>query len=386
MTKKFPGKIKFCSDRWTLADRANLSIIWIKSGLVEFLRWRNLKPGHEQISVFYGYDRLASSSEKVFGGIVKIQDLQNIFPNDPANPKILYLVSSALPYFPVRMARMAKNSGVKLVINQNGVAYPGWFGDGWEQENKSAKQLIHMADYVVYQSKFCKKSADRFLGRPENDQCEILYNPVDTSIFQPFSTDRHPDGKIILLLAGSHWSPYRVTVALETLRIIRKKHNSVHLRIAGRFCWLDSEEEARREVLAYAQKNEVSEYIELTGPYSQQEAPELLNQSSLLLHTKFNDPCPRLVVEAMACGLPVVYSATGGVPELVGDEAGVGVRGPLDWEKDYPPDAAELAEAVDRVIADYGNYSRAARSRAVQKLDVWFWLKRHEEIFKQVLE
>ena len=49
---------------------------------------------------------------------------------------------------------------------------------------------------------------------------------------------------------------------------------------------------------------------------------ELMRRAHLLLHTKVKDPCPSAVIEAMACGLPVVYPASGGTVELVGDEAG----------------------------------------------------------------
>jgi len=111
----------------------------------------------------------------------------------------------------------------------------------------------------------------------------------------------------------------------------------------------------------------------------------VMNRSSILLHTKYNDPCPRLVVEAMACGLPIVFSATGGVSELVGEKAGVGVPGPLDWEHDHPPDCGGLVTAIGEVVADLEQYSKAARSRAAQNFDVGPWLDRHGEIFQNTL-
>ncbi len=85
----------------------------------------------------------------------------------------------------------------------------------------------------------------------------------------------------------------------------------------------------------------------MLGEYAQRDAPAIFRQAHVLLHTKVNDPCPTLVLEAMACGLPVVYPRSGGTVELVGDEAGVGVPHPDGFERDEPPPPEALAEAVE---------------------------------------
>jgi len=139
------------------------------------------------------------------------------------------------------------------------------------------------------------------------------------------------------------------------------------------------------EVWGLARHLAVAERVAYLGPYTQEEAPALFQKHHILLHTKYNDPCPRLVVEAMACGLPVVYSASGGVPELVGDEGGVACPVPCDFERDHPPEPAVLATAVEAVAKDLPHFSLRARERAVRHFDVRPWLDRHEEIFFHVL-
>ena len=109
--------------------------------------------------------------------------------------------------------------------------------------------------------------------------------------------------------------------------------------------------------------------VDLVGRYSQRDAPDVMRRAHLLLHTKVKDPCPSVVIEAMASGLPVVYPASGGTLELVGEEAGIGVPHPDRWERDEPPAPEEIAgrrrpgcSTTDRRIA------AAARSRAVEQL------------------
>lgn len=370
-----------------LLDMINLCYIWFKSYPALRKTWI-CKSGRSgvPVRVNYGFENVPGPDEHVFGGLVKLQDLNNEFPHIKEFPDILYLVSSALPYFPERLARMAQKAGAKIVVNQNGVAYPGWFGKGWQRQNKSMAYLHAMADYVFYQSEFCKLSAERFLGSRRNPASEILYNPVDTQFFYPFSKAEPSEKDIILLLSGSHWTQYRVNAALEALQKVRLHDKRFCLKIAGRFCWHSDGQEAEREVKTYAKKLGVVDHVTFTGAYTQEQAPFLLNSCSILLHTKYNDPCPRLVVEAMACGLPVVYSATGGVPELVGKDGGIGVEGQLDWEEDHPPDPQLLAEAILQINKEFGYHSTAARQRAVERFDSKPWLSRHREVFSSLKE
>jgi glycosyltransferase involved in cell wall biosynthesis len=88
----------------------------------------------------------------------------------------------------------------------------------------------------------------------------------------------------------------------------------------------------------------------------------------------------------MACGLPVVYSKTGGTPELVGEEAGCGVYSELNWHVPQPPDANALSEAVLQLSGRLAEAGHAARQRAVERFDMVNWVKRQERVFYRLLE
>ena len=70
------------------------------------------------------------------------------------------------------------------------------------------------------------------------------------------------------------------------------------------------------------------------------------------------------VAEALACGLPVVATTTGAIPELVGDDAGLLV--PVG-------DTPELVEALSRVLGDAGLRARLAEGarRVRDRLPTW---------------
>ncbi len=356
----------------------HLSWLYAHRLMAETRRWQGGRavPG-DQLRVFYGHERIPGRNERSGGAMIKFQDLSDRFPNTLNQPNILYLVTSALPMFPEVIVRFAKRHGASLVVNQNGVAYPGWHGPGWEKSNLATRYLLQQADHVVYQSSFCKESADRFAGSCRGPW-EILANPVDTEVFVPAAI---PPPGLRILLAGSHQHWYRVRTALDALARIP----DARLTIAGRLTFHPEEKRCLDEVKVHSDQLGITERVEFSGPYTQEAAPDLFRNHHILLHTKYNDPCPRLVVEAMACGVPVVYSASGGVPELVGDKAGVGCETVCDYEEDHPPDPSALALAVSKVAAELPRFSQQARQRAVNRFDVRPWLDRHEEIFSGLL-
>jgi glycosyltransferase involved in cell wall biosynthesis len=321
------------------------------------------------VRIFYGHDQVPRPGEPVAGGTAKFQRLATLFPNRPTDFTLLYLGSTWLPRDLRPLLRFASRRHVPIVVNQDGVAYPGWAGAATDELNRRLRLALNAADHVLYQSEFSKRSSDEFLGEPRGSW-EILYNAVDVEHFTP--AEAAPPDPPVLLLGGDQTQAYRLELALRTLALLP----GVRLIVTGR---LVSSPDRLLDELG------IRERIEFVGRYGQRRAPEIIRRAHLLLHTKVNDPCPSAVIEAMACGLPVVYPKSGGTVELVGEQAGIGVPHPESWERDEPPGPEELADAVRTVLASPKSYATAARRRAVERFSLGPWLDRHAELFAQLL-
>ncbi len=339
------------------------------------LRWARLlasgkaKPG---VRVFYGHDRVPAPGERAAGGTAKAQKLAARWPNSPEDFSVLYLGTTWLPRDLGPLLRISRRRGAAIVVNQDGVAYPGWAGEDTDALNRPLRDAVRAADHVVYQSDFSRLSADLYLGEP-GGTWEVLHNAVDVSAFTP--SPEPPSGGPTLLLGGDQTQAYRVELALRTFAALLPRRPDARLLVTGR---LVVPVEPLVEELGLRGR------VHLLGEYAQRDAPGVLRRAHVLLHTKVKDPCPTLVVEAMACGLPVVYPASGGTVELVGDEAGVGVAHPDTWERDEPPQPEAMADAVDRVLADRAGYAARARARAVERFALGPWLERHRELFERL--
>ncbi|HST24912.1 MAG TPA: glycosyltransferase family 4 protein [Gaiellaceae bacterium] len=325
------------------------------------------RPARGEVAVFYGHRRLPAPGDPVEGGMVKFQRLQQFFPNRPRDFNLLYLGSSSLPGDEQAVIRLAKRRRAPIVLNQNGVAYPGWAGAKTADMNDRLRTVLRRADHVVYQSEFCKVAADRFLGEPQAGW-EVLHNAVDTAAFTP--APGPPPGGPLILLGGDQTASYRLETALRTLALLP----DARLLVTGTV--FDSGR-------ALADELGLAARVLFTGRYAQRDAPAVYRRAHLLLHPKVNDPCPNVVLEAMACGLPVVHSESGGTPELVGD-AGMGVGSDTTWERDVPPAPELLAAAVEHVLERLDELRPAARARA-ERFDFAPWVDRHRELFSELV-
>jgi len=324
-------------------------------------------------AVFYGGARPGD-----FGGtLVKVRLLQENFPEHALRFSLLYILSNAI-YVPQRVLDNVRAAGVPVVLNQNGVFYPGWYPDGWQRENVRMAKVHAAADHVFYQSEFCRRCAEQFLGA-RNGRSEILYNAVDTNHFTPRRAARN--GPFTFLVSGkiSGWTAYRLSSSVAGLAAARAGGLDVHLTVAG-LIEAKVERAARRQIERLGLANAVI----FSGPFSAAQAPAIYRNADAYLITKHNDPCPNSVLEAMACGLPILYSASGGVPELVGSDAGMPLPVPDTFE-DVAPAAEAIAEGMARVMQDRERMASAARARAVERFALPHWLERHQAVFECLL-
>lgn len=85
----------------------------------------------------------------------------------------------------------------------------------------------------------------------------------------------------------------------------------------------------------------LEEFVRFAGAKSHDEIPFWINTCDLLCLPSLNEGCPNVVLEAQACGKPVVASKVGGIPEIINDNTGILVT---------PGDSANLANALVTVL------------------------------------
>lgn len=334
--------------------------------------------GSKEIRLNCGGMRSAKAGP-VIGGQVKLIHLREEFPECWPDFNLLYLVSSAPPTYALELARESKRRGCRVILNQNGVAYRSWCGDFFPWFNAPLRELLLLADYVVYQSAFCKLYADRYLS-PTEVSSRILFNPVDLEKFSP-TREPLPEEPLRLLAAGTSHHFYRVRSVLECLAVLRSRGIRAELTIAGAFYWKNGGREVREAI----EERNLAGSVKILPAFTQDQAPAIYRSAHILLHSKYKDPCPTVPIEAMASGLPVVASRSGGMPELVPEKVGKLVEVPDDDNRDHAPDPVLLADAVESVVAGLPEYSRAARRHAEKVFSKEAWLRAHREIFESLI-
>jgi len=334
-------------------------------------------PRKREVSVFYGGARQGD----VGGPLVKVKRLREHFPEVRWGYNVVYTLSGA-PYLPAFAFELFRRRGIPVVHNQNGVFYKGWFAADWEAQNRHMAIAYHAADWVFYQSEFCRLSADLFLGARMGPG-EVLYNAVDTNRFCPAASwpDRR-SGEYVFLLTGKIGNHlyYRLEGTIAGLKVARDLGLASRLLIAG---WVEAGAKKRAEDLAATIG--VRDHVIFLGPYSQQNAPDVYRSADAYVMTKHNDPCPNTVLEALACGLPVLYSKSGGVPELVGADAGIPLSCEAGWDRPYAPSAEDVGRGMIAIASRHGDFARAARQRAVDRFDIAHWIGRHREVFERLI-
>ena len=327
----------------------------------------NRKQCNKKLRIFYG----GSKSGNVGGPLVKIQKLKREFPEYTSGFNLVYLLSNN-SYLSKTSLNILKKRKIPIILNQNGVYYKSWFKGNYLERNKSMANGYHLADYVLWQSKFCKKTSDKFLGKRVGDG-EILYNSVDTNLFKPEFKNK----KIFTFLITGNINKensYRIISVFKAIKKLRKFYKNFNLYIAGNVENNDFLELKSNEM-------RIADKVKFIGRFNQFDAPKIYNLADAYITMTYKDNCPTAVLEAMSSGLPIIYSASGGIPELVDNNSGIGLDVESSWNEVKTPRTSKIVNGMKRIIENKRSMSEAARIRAVENFDIKFWKKRHELIF-----
>lgn len=137
----------------------------------------------------------------------------------------------------------------------------------------------------------------------------LIYNGIDTSVFKPMATTEArqllnlpPNKKIILFAAkgGGDRERKGIEYVYEAMEKFKYDPNIFWVTIGGGHT--DKTSEQNLSVPYISDKNLLAKYYAA---------------SDMFIFPSMADNCPLVILEAMACGLPIVSFKTGGIPELI---------------------------------------------------------------------
>ena len=218
-----------------------------------------------------------------------------------------------------------------------------------------------IATDIIYQSEFSRTWWEDWYGKTRVP-FSVIHNGVDLNTYTVGRDAIPPYDKYkLLIVEGSLGGGYDMGLdnAVCLIEILQEKYElQMELIVVGKIT-----DEIRKRVEA---KTHIS--INWVGTVPRERIPKIDRSAHLFFSADLNAACPNSVIEALACGLPVVAFDTGALNELVIGDAGRVVPYGGDPWKIEPPDVPALADAAAEILRDQPRFRKAARDHAERSL------------------
>ncbi|HSL31159.1 MAG TPA: glycosyltransferase family 4 protein [Anaerolineales bacterium] len=287
--------------------------------------------------------------------------------NDPTKPADVILVLAGTRHLlPLWRARRC---GVRVVQRLDGINWvhrARWAGPRYTVRAIYGNANLafirrRLADHVVYQSQFVKRWWEDWY-RPARVPDSVILNGVDLDRYTPHGLHERPNQmQRLLVVEGSLAGAQNAGLfhAAHLAEALAKK-SRIELTVVGR---VDGRSKSKVEKHSLYR-------IRFMGTLPAEQIPWMMRSSHVLFSAEVNPPCPNSVIEALACGLPVVGFDTGSLSELVKGDAGrLTPYGANEWKLETP-DIPSLVEAAADVLREQPRFRTSARERAEAQLDV----------------
>ena len=233
---------------------------------------------------------------------------------------------------------------------------------------------IEKSDAVTAVSRFLKeKTITQYEIKKD---IEVIPNFIDTELFKPNTNCKYrehiaPGGEKIII----HTSNFRpVKRVPDVIKVFDKVNKEIPSKLL-----LIGDGPDRFECEQLTRQLNISDKVKFLG--KQEAIVDILNSSDLFLLPSQSESFGLAALEAMACGLPVVASSVGGIPELIKhNECGfISEIGDTDRMAKYSIDLLSNEKK-------YEMFSKNARKRAIEKFDKSVVIPLYENLYHKVLE
>jgi glycosyltransferase involved in cell wall biosynthesis len=232
--------------------------------------------------------------------------------------------------------------------------------------------------YVVAVSAHVAESARRRLGIPR-ERLEVVPNAVDTTTFRPVDKATRLAVRRALGLGADD------SVVAMVGRMAQEKGHSVLLKAAARLgdrvpalrVLLAGDGEERSAFEALAKELGIDRRVSFLGV--RRDVPSLMAASDIVAVPSVHEGFGLVVAEALACGVPVIASRTGPIPEIVRE----GETGLLF----APGDDEGLARCLEELMADPPRRARMGergRGDAVERFSLVPMVQQMESLYERI--
>lgn len=189
-------------------------------------------------------------------------------------------------------------------------------------------------------------------------EIKIIHVGVDTQLFRPIpSADKYLTKGDFKILTAARLHKYKgLRYLIEAIEIVRKEIPDIHLYIAGK----GDDEQNLKILVERLHLNDTVTFLRSTIP--NHKMPALYAECDVYVQPSVIEPYGIAVVEAMACGKPVVGTRVGGMMDTIDEETGFLAE---------PRNSPRIAKYI-KILNDENKRKRmgiSARKRAVEEFD-----------------
>jgi len=146
----------------------------------------------------------------------------------------------------------------------------------------------------------------------------VLRNAVDTDRFKPIKNKdlrkyyKIKDNNILILFVGYLDAFKGIFELIDAFYEVNKNKDNIKLMVIGEG---PKENELKKKV----SKLDLEKSVIFTGNINPNDMPPYYQNADIFVLPSYTEGLPLVLIEAMACGLPVVVSNVGGIPEIIED-------------------------------------------------------------------